>query len=255
MKARRTPRLEVIPLETIPEIRAGADLAREVAAALVRENLSLRTGDIVVLTQKIVSKAEGRLVDLRKVRPSATARAWARRLRADPRQVECILRETRRIIRFRGRVLIAETRHGFVCANAGVDRSNIPGRHFVACLPRHPDASARRFAAAIRRRLGVPVAVIITDTWGRPWRVGQVNFAIGAAGLRVLRDLRGHKDRSGNRLHATLLAVADELSAAAGLVMGKTSGVPVVIIRGARFTPARDSARRLLRPAAQDLFR
>ncbi len=269
MKRRRedsSSRIELIPVCSLPEITQGTSLARELVTALRREGIALRDGDVVAVTQKIVSKAEGQIVDLRRVAPSPLARRWARRLRADPRQVEVILRETRRVVRLRGRVLIVETRHGFICANAGVDHSNVPGRHWVTCLPKDPDRSARRIAADIRKRLRVRVGAILTDTWGRPWREGQLNFAIGAAGLRVLRDLRGRRDAFGHRLRATVLATADELAAAAGLVMGKTRGVPVVVIRGfAGLVPgsagrsavprATDSARRLLRPAAQDLFR
>jgi len=164
------------------------------------------------------------------------------------------LRESRRVVRMSERVLIVETRHGFVCANAGVDRSNVPGES-VTVLPKDPDRSAKRLAAALRRRTGMDIPVIISDTFGRPWRMGLVNVAIGASGLRVLEDLRGTRDALGHRLRATILAIGDELAAAAGLLMGKRDGVPAVIVRGFRYRAAAETAQRLLRPAAEDIFR
>jgi coenzyme F420-0:L-glutamate ligase/coenzyme F420-1:gamma-L-glutamate ligase len=247
--------MQIIGLETLPEVHPGDNLARLVVDAAKREGVSFWRGDVVVLAQKIVSKAEGRVVDLASVVPSQLARAWARKVGSDPRLIEVVLRESRRILRMDERVLIAETRHGFVCANAGVDHSGIAGRHLVTCLPADPDASARRMAEGIRRRAGVPVAVIVSDTFGRPWRLGLVNVAIGAAGLRVLDDLRGSRDAHGNRLRATILAVADELAAAAGLAMGKRERVPVVILRGASYQPGVGRARQLIRPAREDMFR
>jgi coenzyme F420-0:L-glutamate ligase/coenzyme F420-1:gamma-L-glutamate ligase len=255
MPAARRTRIEIIGLRTLPEIRRGDDLARLVIAASEREGAGLRRGDVIVLAQKIFSKAEGRLVNLRDVTPSALARHWAKELGADPRFMEVVLRESRRVVRMSERVLIAETHHGFVCANAGVDQSNIPKRGWVSCLPRDPDASARRLVRGIRARRKISVAAIISDTFGRPWRLGLTNAAIGAAGLRVLEDWRGRKDAHGRVLHATVVAVADELAAAAGLVMGKNAQVPAVIIRGYRFRAARGFAREIIRPAAEDLFR
>ena len=248
-------RIELFGLRSIPEIRPGADLARLVWDAARRENVGIRAGDVVVLAQKIFSKAEGRIVRLRDVKPSALARTWGRRLKSDPRFVEVVLRESTRIIRMSERVLIVETRHGFVCANAGVDRSNVAGRGAVTCLPLDPDESARRFAAKLKKLSGVRVAVIISDTFGRPWRLGLANVAIGACGLAVLDDLRGAKDARGHTLQATILAVADELAAAAGLAMKKAAQVPVVIIRGARFVRAAGMARQLIRPPQEDMFR
>jgi coenzyme F420-0:L-glutamate ligase/coenzyme F420-1:gamma-L-glutamate ligase len=217
--------------------------------------MRLRDGDVLVVAQKVVSKAEGQIVRLGDVKPSARARRIARRMGEDARFVEVVLRESRRIVRASRRALIVETRQGFVCANAGVDRSNVPGEDAVTCLPRDPDGSARRLAAILRRRTGARVAVIISDTFGRPWRLGLVNAAIGAAGLAVLRDLRGKKDAQGRVLRGTVLAVADELACAAGLIMGKLERVPFVLVRGYRYTRARQSARDLIRPAAEDLFR
>lgn len=247
-------RMEIIGLR-LPEVRRGADLPALVLRAAARQREEVRSGDIVVLTQKIVSKAEGREVRLATVRPSPLAKLWARRVKRDPRFIELVLRESRRVLRMSDRALVVETRHGFVCANAGVDHSNVAGTGRVTLLPDDPDASAQRFARAIRKRTGARVAVIVSDTWGRPWREGQVNVAIGTAGLRVLADWRGRRDTFGRLLSATVLAVADELAAAAGLAMGKVDQVPVVILRGYRFRPGRDSALRLLRPARHDLFR
>ena len=252
---RRSGRIEIIGLHTLPEMREGDDLVRELEKAALREGVEIADGDVIVLTQKVVSKAEGRQVDLREVTPGALARAWARKLRGDARLIEVVLRESVRVVRMSERALITETRHGFVCANAGVDRSNIPGRDFVTCLPVDPDGTARRFVHRIRLRLGVRVAAVVADTFGRPWRLGLTNVAIGAAGLRVLQDWRGRRDAQGHTLHATVLAVADELAAAAGLAMGKTKRVPVVIIRGFPYRRGKDSARRLIRAAKQDLFR
>lgn len=255
MPGRDGNRLELIGLHTLPEIQPGDDLAQLAAQALRRERIKLQPGDILVLAQKIVSKAENRIVRLKDITPSPLARSWAKRLRSNPRLVEVVLRESERVVRMSSRVLITETRHGFVCANAGVDHSNVPGRGWVTCLPVDPDKSARLFVKGIKKQLGVPVAAVISDSFGRPWREGVTNVAIGTAGLRVIEDLRGKKDAQGHSLKATVLAVADELAAAAGLVMGKRKQVPVVIIRGFRYRSGKDSARRLIRPQARDLFR
>ena len=247
--------LHLIPLRGLPEIRRGHDLPRLIAGDRRRPGFAFAHGDVLVVAQKTISKSEGRIIRLSSLRPSAEARRLARKLRQDARFVQAILQETRRVVRQGRRILIVETRHGLVCANAGVDRSNVPGKDRVALLPRNPDVSARRLAAALKRRTGKRVAVIISDTFGRPWRLGLVNVAVGAAGLPVLLDLRGSRDRSGKRLRATILALADELAAAAGLLMGKAEGVPAVVIRGLRYRPARDSAARMIRPASEDLFR
>lgn len=255
MREKNNSRIEIFGLRALPEIVSGDDLARRVIDAARREASGLRNGDIVVLAQKIVSKAEGRVVSFAAVQPSAGARSLARTLKEDPRFLEVVLRESRRIVRMSERTLLVETHHGFICANAGVDRSNVPGKGRVCCLPLDPDASARRVADAIRKRLGVRVAVIVCDTFGRPWRLGLTNVAIGAAGLEVLKDLRGKKDSAGRRLHATILAVADELAAAAGLVLGKMERVPVAVIRGYAYAGADGNARQLIRPVAEDMFR
>ena len=248
-------RIELIGLKTLPEVKGGDDVARLVWSAAEREGAGIETGDVVVLAQKIFSKAEGRIVRLRDVAPSALAQTWGRTLHTDPRFIEVVLRESRRVIRMSERVLIVETRHGFVCANAGVDRSNVRGSGSVACLPLDPDASAQKFVKRLKALSQARVAAIISDTFGRPWRLGLANVAIGAAGFSVLEDLRGKKDASGHTLNATILAVADELAAAAGLVMKKSAQVPVVIVRGAEIPAGRGSARELIRPPAEDMFR
>ena len=232
----------------------GDDLGKIVTSAARRAGIGFRHGDILVVAQKIVSKSEGALVRLASVEPSPQAVGLAERLKKDARAVEIVLRESRRIVRS-DHVLISETHHGFVCANAGVDHSNVPGEDLVTLLPRNPDRSAKKLAGALRRRTGKRIAVIISDTFGRPWRLGLTNVAIGASGLPVLVDLRGTRDRQGKVLTATILAVADELAAAAGLLMDKSKGSPVVLIRGYRFKPRSEPAAGIIRPAAEDLFR
>jgi coenzyme F420-0:L-glutamate ligase/coenzyme F420-1:gamma-L-glutamate ligase len=246
--------MELVPLPGLPEIRKGDDLARCIAEAARRAQIVLEHGDVLVIAQKIVSKAEGRVVRLSTVKPSRKALHLAAKLNKDPRLVEVILWESRRIVRS-DPVLIVETHHGFVCANAGVDQSNIPGRGVVSLLPRHPDRAARSLAAALGKRAGKRIAVVISDTFGRPWRLGLTNVAIGAAGVPALLDLRGTRDLHGKPLHATILAVADELAAAAGLAMGKAAGIPAVVIRGFRYKSVLDPAARIIRPANEDLFR
>ncbi len=246
--------IQVIGIEGLPEVRPGDDLVALLLDALAAEGLALEEGDIVVLTQKIVSKAEGRLIALAEVEPSAFARTVAEQTGRDPRLTEVILREARRIVRMDRQVLVVETRQGLVCANAGVDRSNV-GEGRVALLPQDPDASARAIREEIKRRVGVEVAVLITDTFGRPWREGLTEVAIGVAGLAPLKDYRGHRDRFGLPLHATLVAVADELACAAGLVMEKLAGIPAAIIRGYVYEPQEGTAAALVRPPERDLFR
>jgi coenzyme F420-0:L-glutamate ligase/coenzyme F420-1:gamma-L-glutamate ligase len=241
-------------LPGIPEIRPGDNLVKAVGDAARRASIHFENGDVLVIAQKIVSKAEGALVDLASVKPSPQALTLGEQLKKDARAVEVVLQQSRRIVRS-DHVLITETDHGFVCANAGVDHSNVPGSDVVTLLPKNPDRSAKKLAAALRKRTGKRVAVIISDTFGRPWRLGLTNVAIGAAGVPVLLDLRGTPDRHGKLLNATILAVADELAAAAGLLMDKSKGSPVVLIRGYRYKPVSDPAARIIRPAAEDLFR
>ena len=246
--------VQLFRLPGLPEIQLGDDLAGQIGNAARKARITLEDGDIFVIAQKIVSKAEGAVVRLATIRPSLQAQAIAQRQKKDPRLVEVILKESRRIVRS-DHVLIAETRHGFVCANAGVDHSNVPGDDIVTLLPRDPDQSARNLAAALRERTGKRLAVIISDTFGRPWRLGLTNVAIGASGVPVLLDLRGTRDREGKPLTATILAVADELAAAAGLLMSKSEGSPVILIRGYRFKPSSELAASIIRPAGEDLFR
>jgi coenzyme F420-0:L-glutamate ligase/coenzyme F420-1:gamma-L-glutamate ligase len=248
------PRLEVIGLRGIPEVRAGDDVAALLVAAAAAQGTPLLTGDVVVVSQKVVSKAEGRVVRLETVEPSPFAREVARSLKKDPRLVEVILRESRRVVRMDRGILITETHHGQVCANAGVDQSNA-GAGWATLLPEDPDASARALLERLRAGTGADVAVIVADTFGRPWREGLANVAIGVAGMRPLRSYLGVPDAHGYTLQATILAAADELASAAELVMGKLDGVPVALVRGYAWTPGAGSARELLRDPAQDLFR
>jgi len=238
----------------LAEIRKGHNLPKLIALAARRAKITFEEGDVLVVAQKIISKAEGRIVKLSKVQPSRRARDLAKKLSGEPRFIEVVLRESRRIVRA-DRVLIVETHHGFVCANAGVDHSNVRGRDFVTLLPKDPDRSARRLAAALSKQSGKRVAVIISDTFGRPWRLGLINVAIGAHGIPSLVDLRGTRDRHRKLLRATVLAVADELAAAAGLLMDKSAGTPIVVIRGYRYKFVQDPAARIIRSASEDLFR
>jgi coenzyme F420-0:L-glutamate ligase / coenzyme F420-1:gamma-L-glutamate ligase len=251
---RPAPHVEVMSIAGLPEIREGDDLARLISRAARKSRVTFRDQDILVLAQKVVSKAEGRLARLSTVEPSAQALQLAAKRGRDPRLVEIILRESRRIVREHP-VLITETHHGFVCANAGVDHSNVPGDDVVTLLPHDPDASARRLAEELCDVTKKRLAVIISDTFGRPWRLGLTNVAIGAAGIPVLMDLRGTRDRNRKPLQATILAIADDIAAAAGLVMGKREGIPAVIIRGFKYRSTQEPATRIIRPAHEDLFR
>jgi coenzyme F420-0:L-glutamate ligase/coenzyme F420-1:gamma-L-glutamate ligase len=242
-------------LEGIPEVKPGDDLAKLIVEAAERNGVEIMDDDVIVVSQKIVSKAENRLVRLRDITPSSFALNLAEAEGKDPRLVELILREAKRIVRVKNGHIIAETRHGFVCANSGVDKSNIPGDDTVSLLPIDPDASAKRIRDRIREIKGVDVAVIISDTFGRAWRIGQVNFAVGVAGMKPTIDYRGLNDPYGYKLKVTAIAVADELAAAAELVMGKLSRIPVAVIRGFKPIRGEGSARELVRPIEEDLFR
>lgn len=247
--------IRVIGIEGLPEFTPGADLVSLIVDAARSQGTPIQEDDILVVTQKVVSKVEGRLVELSTVTPSPLARQWARDNGRDPRLVEVVLMESRRISRMDRGVLLTETHHGFYCVNAGVDGSNIPGRGVVSLLPQDPDASAVRIRDAVKQVAGVRVAVVITDSWGRPWREGIINVAIGAAGIAPLRDYRGTADPYGHELRASVIAVADELAAAAELVMGKVDLVPVAIVRGYRYTSAEGRARDLIRDSEHDIFR
>lgn len=248
--------VQIMPVHGLPEVRPGDDLARLLLHALEQQGLELRDHDIVVVAQKIVSKAEGRLVRLDEVEPSPFARTLAATYGRDARLIEVVLRESRRVVRMDRGILIVETHHGFVCANAGVDLSNVAGGAVAALLPVDPDASAARLRAALVDATGLDLAVIISDTFGRPWRLGLTNVAIGIAGLDPFRSYVGRRDRAGYPLRVSVLALADEVAGAAELVMGKTEGVPVAIVRGVAYTPsAEGTARAIVRPAEHDLFR
>lgn len=248
--------VSITPLAGLPQIQPGAELAPLLLQSVADAGLEAADGDILVVCQKIVSKAEGRLVELASVTPSAFAAGIAATTQGkDPRVVEVILRETRRIVRMDNGNLIVETGPGWVCANAGVDESNSGTAGVVVLLPLDPDASARRIADAVRARSGRRVAVIVTDTFGRPWRQGLVDFALGVAGMSALLDLRGSRDLDGRELHHTINAQADALAAAAGLVMRKGAGIPAALVRGYPFSPAEGSGRELIREKQFDLFR
>ncbi|MBM4297262.1 MAG: coenzyme F420-0:L-glutamate ligase [Deltaproteobacteria bacterium] len=248
-------RLELFGVEGLGEIHAGAPLGEMICDACRRQGIELANDDILVVAQKVVSKAEGRMVSLDSVTPSGRAEQLARELDKDAKLVEVVLGESRSVIRTGGRALIVETHHGFVCANAGVDQSNV-GIGVVALLPEDPDRAARTIRDEIRRRTGKSVGVIVSDSFGRAWRVGTVDVAVGVAGMKPIKDERGLKDRHGYELRAAVTAVADEIAAAAELVMGKRDGVPVVVVRGYQLEIKEDgSVRELLRPRAEDLFR
>jgi coenzyme F420-0:L-glutamate ligase/coenzyme F420-1:gamma-L-glutamate ligase len=251
--------VEVVALDGIPEIEPGDDLAAAIGDALERQMalFPLRDTDVLVVTQKIVSKSEGAVVDLTTVQPRPEAVAFAERFGRDARQVEVVLRDARRVVRMDRGVLITETRHGFVCANGGVDASNVgPGSgSVVTLLPVDPDASASRIRGALRERFGSDLPVIVSDSFGRPWRWGIVDVALGVSGLHPLDDLRGTPDHDGRVMQSTVRAVADELASAAELALGKTAGRPAALVRGASFVRGEGSIRELLMPAENDLFR
>jgi coenzyme F420-0:L-glutamate ligase/coenzyme F420-1:gamma-L-glutamate ligase len=249
--------IQLIPLDGIPEVRPGDDLAQLIAAAAAGGGIGLADDDVLVVTQKVVSKAEGRVVELASVQPRPEAVEWANRWRKDPRQVELVLRESAEIVRMaEGGLIISRTRHGLVCANAGVDVSNVGGGESATLLPEDPDGSARRLRDRLREVAGARPAVIISDTFGRPWRLGIVNVAIGVAGMEALLDLRGTPDAQGRPMRSTLIAAADELASAADLAGGKVDQRPVVVVRGYRYAFAEPGpgAAALVMPREQDLF-
>jgi len=238
----------VIPVADLPEIRAGDDLAQLIAA-----KVDLEDGDVVVVAQKIVSKSEGRVVRLDDIEPSERALEIAGDDQ-DPRRIEAILREAKRVVRVRKPLVIAETKQGFICASAGVDSSNAPEPGMLVLLPEDADASAERIRERFRELTGRTVAVLVTDSFGRPWRQGTIDVALGASGLEVMRDLRGQRDSVGYELHATMIAVADEIASAAELVMGKLDRIPAAIVRGLEVAGS-GYARDLVIPEDRDLFR
>jgi coenzyme F420-0:L-glutamate ligase/coenzyme F420-1:gamma-L-glutamate ligase len=241
-------------IEGIPEVDPGDDLAAHITRACEHQGLALLDGDVLVVTQKAVSKAEGRFVELESVTPSALATELATNWQKDPRHVEVVLRESKRIVRMDHGVIICETRHGLVCANAGVDASNVPGGRLML-LPLDPDASARRIRDGLRAATGVDVAVIISDTFGRPWRSGYTEVAIGVAGMLPIIDYVGKMDTHGRELRATWICIADELASAAELVTGKVNRVPVAVIRGYAVPRGEGSSQAMVRQAELDMFR
>jgi coenzyme F420-0:L-glutamate ligase/coenzyme F420-1:gamma-L-glutamate ligase len=252
-------RVEVLAIDGLGEIVPGDDLPALIAEALAAATdvQPLHDDDVLVVTQKVVSKAEGAVVDLATVEPSPVAREFARRYDRDPRQVEVVLREARRVVRMTNGVIITETHHGFVCANGGVDASNVgpASGSVVTLLPRDPDASAGGIRAAVRDRFGHDLPVIVSDSFGRPWRFGIVDVAIGVSGLVPLDDLRGQPDADGRTMRSTVRAVADELASTAELVLGKAARRPIALVRGASFTRGEGSIADVLLPAEMDLFR
>jgi coenzyme F420-0:L-glutamate ligase/coenzyme F420-1:gamma-L-glutamate ligase len=239
--------LTISPVRGLPELRAGDDLA-----SMIAERAQLEDGDVLVVAQKAISKIEGRIVRLDEVEPSAEARELAGD--GDPRRIEVVLREAQRVVRTRGSLVIAETRHGFICASAGVDASNAPEPGTLVLLPVDPDASAAQLRVRLHELTGREVGVVVSDSFGRPWRQGTTDVAIGAAGVEALRDLKGERDPTGYELRSTVIAIADEIAGAAELVMGKLDRTPVAIVRG--LDAAGDgSARELVMPAERNLFR
>ena len=252
MKARE---IRLIPVQFRDEILPGDDLAKKLAAALKHQKSSLQSGDVLVIKQKIISKAEGRLISLTNVRPRPKAMAWARRCGTDAKLAELAFRESSRIVRQKRNVLITETHHGFVCANSGVDASNVDGGISAVLLPKNPDRSAARLRTKLQKAFRARLAVIISDSFGRPWREGLTEVAIGVAGMDPLIDYRNKRDPHGYKLHASVEAVADELACAAGLVCGKLNRTPICVVRGFRYTAGKGSVRELIRKKENDLFR
>lgn len=247
--------ISIIPIPGVPQVQPGDDLTALLLNAIDRANIGVENGDVLVICQKVVSKAENAIIDLKTITPSPFSQQIAELWEKDPRMVEVVLQESSRIVRMKNGVIITETKHGWVCANSGVDASNSYGEDIVIVLPKDPDASARRLRDEIKSQRGATVAIIITDTFGRPWRDGLVEFALGVAGIDPLLDLRGSNDLQGRELHHTIVAVADELAAAAGLLMEKDAAMPAVLIRGYRHAQVEGDSKKLIRPAEADLFR
>jgi coenzyme F420-0:L-glutamate ligase/coenzyme F420-1:gamma-L-glutamate ligase len=252
---REIPEIRLIPIPVASEIVPGDSIADHLIAAMRGLRLRFEPGDILVVKHKIVSKSEGLLVDLTTIEPSAESVAWAKQYDLDARVIELALRESRAVIRRRNGVLITETRHGFLCANSGIDVSNVDGGHHALLLPEDPDRSAANLRRTLKKRTGLSLPVIITDSFGRPWREGLTDFAIGVAGMKPLRDDRGRRDSHGYKLKASVEAVADELACAAGLVCGKLNRAPACIVRGFRYDSGSGGVKDLLRSPENDLFR
>lgn len=253
------PKIELIPVKGLPEIKGGDDLSELLLDEFIRLNINLQEKDILVIAQKIVSKAEERIVDLDKVKPSSYAEKIGEELLKDPKIVEVVLGETKRIVKMQRKVdtgvLIVENKDGLVLANAGVDASNVSGGNTVTLLPEDSDSSAKKIVEKIKEAFKKDVSVIITDTVGRPWREGLTEIAIGSWGINPLKDYRSQKDRDGYELTATLIAIADEIACAAGLLMGKNDSVPVVIVRGYKYNLENIGSKELIRDPKFDIFR
>jgi len=246
--------LKILAVPGIPEILPGLDLGEIIAQSTRKANLEIDPGDIFVVAQKIVSKAEGQVVSLDTIEPSSTALRWAEFYDKDARIIEVVLKESKRLVRMERGLIISETAHGFICANAGVDASNtVPNQ--VSLLPKDPDESATRILCALEKEFAVKLAVIVSDTFGRPWREGQINVALGVAGIAPLLDYRGQSDSFGRELEATIIAIADELASAAELLTGKTTQMPVVVIKGFKYSSEGDNSQQIVRPPDKDLFR
>jgi coenzyme F420-0:L-glutamate ligase/coenzyme F420-1:gamma-L-glutamate ligase len=247
--------IRLIPLKVDGDVKPGDSIDSKILESLNRRRLRFERGDILVVKHKIISKAEGRVVDLATIKPSAESIAWARRYDLDARVIELALRESRSILRRKNGVLITETQHGFLCANSGIDVSNVDGGNCALLLPADPDRSAENLRRALKKKTGLSIPVIITDSFGRPWREGLTEFAIGISGMKPLRDDRGRSDPYGYKLKASVEAIADELACAAGLVCGKLNRAPACVVRGFSYQAGKGKVGDLLRPAASDLFR
>jgi coenzyme F420-0:L-glutamate ligase/coenzyme F420-1:gamma-L-glutamate ligase len=250
--------LHIIPLPVDEDVTTGDDIGKLILQAASANGVSMQNHDVVVITQKIISKSEGRMINLSTIKPSNHAFELASETKKDPRFIELVLIESKSIVKYSENVIVTETKHGFVCANAGIDQSNVsdPGNDFVLLLPVDPDLSARRIKEAIAETIGMNIAVVISDTFGRPFRLGQTNVAIGVSGINSIKSYIGKADMYGNILRITEIAVVDELASAAELVMGKTERVPIAIIRGYEFSSSvSNTAKTLVRDSVQDLFR
>lgn len=254
-KTQRPREIRLIPISFESDVAPGTDIADALLKPLRQSRQRFQFGDILVVKHKIVSKSESRLVDLTTIKPSAESIAWADQYELDARVIELALRESRAVIRRKNGVLITETHHGFLCANSGIDVSNVDGGQTALLLPEDPDRSAASLLRALKKKTGLEIPVIITDSFGRPWREGLTEFAIGIAGMKPLRDDRGRPDSHGYRLKASVEAIADEIASAAGLVCGKLNRTPACIVRGFAFVTGRAAVRELLRPPETDLFR
>ena len=248
------PEFRVIGITGVPMVQAGDDLAGQLFAAAAAQGTPLADGDVLAVTQRVVSKVEGRVVPLDNFEPSPFAIDYATRMEKDPRLVEAVLRESVRVIRQVRGVLITETRHGFKMANAGIDGSNVGGLDLVSLLPLDPDASCRGLRDAAQERLGVEIAVVMTDTFGRPWRHGQTNVAIGIAGMLPFNDYVGQRDTDGRELRVTTIYIADEIAGASEMVMGKVARIPAALVRGADYQRGEGSTHEIVRELELDLF-